>query len=1247
MLSALIQSDEGVNAVWVFLKSLEQAMQTLSSKESNDVADLRDSLSGANDYTDKAVNKLYTYVDAMNGGVGGLIDSTSYDPSGLPTDKPCTLIALGSGTFTNLKDVNNTAITVSQSNSITVFFRAAHITYWNYKTEVLTAPPMDDTPTNGNTTHVVSSDGVYDFVMAHGIDNVDVADVTGSDYLKDRIVYSMRKNMGTVSEPDYEIIAEFTIPIATATKAGLMPAYIDGVFDVNRYVGSNTPYDSLSQVLNNAATLIPTAVRRGGMSIKFIQSSDNKYVQYRYMGNSIANADFTNTDNWQGVDDEPTAGSNNLVKSGGIMPKVSALIAEPLVNNKLYIPGDFVAYNGTILKNISPSIGYYTASKWSNATATDVIDTLYLPKIVPGGKNILDPRFLSSGIQFNSADGTFAGNSNYKSYVCLPVNGGETITLSLNYGAGYWVEYDSNRNVIKTTQKASGVNTLTLDSNTAFISFSIASNDSNVILTYSSTTVPYEDFYPVVDKSWIPRTDDVVAILNRLGIVEDNNVLRLSLTSGKNLFDKSKGFYQGFLYATSAIDFNTKPYISGTYCNTPPIPVQGGEKVTLSSTAQLNNVFNVQYDANGNVLTGTASDDAHKTIQLHEDAAYIRCSLKYSESANFQVEYGTASTEYEEYRVVVAEEGLTPTVEDIVNKKYKIASFKDYPIGRNLYNKANVRNNPLYSATAPMSDGIPYISGTYCSTNLIPVFGGRDVIVNYNGTTNSTYTIAYDVDGNIVLALQNTAANAKFKLPETAAWLRVSFKYSDNDVLQIEYGTVSTGYESYIGGSFIDYTQLYSKWVNDIVSKQVDAEFICPSRLYAMAGKNNLLYYRQMIIGDCNVPVSLSQTSLLRLYKEYIRVYDAAAKNITTTISTRGTMYQGRTAVACKNVVAPASEKTIKILPIGDSMTDLGYYETWLKEYLGDDNVNVEYIGSKGNPPIIYEALSGGNLSWITADKGAAYIVEVSNMDAYPHTGYGPVTYKDSNNVVWECKGAKLTLSEGKYSGKLKFAIFNSDGTPVDHAVIPASGILTKANSKAGDATISYSNAVEVNYNPFWNINDSVIDIDNYLAKWGFDTPDVILMQFGYNEGMSDSAMLRYAITATSRAKAFIDSVHQQLPNCKIIFGVEPYGAEVSHVFGQGAIGTKKDFMNQFMKQMIATFDNATYSFVYLVPTYGKMSTTYGYGALIQQNFSVYQDANITTLQQGLDGVHPPYDYGAKEMALGYEPVVVEIANSL
>ena len=80
-------------------------------------------------------------------------------------------------------------------------------------------------------------------------------------------------------------------------------------------------FASLSTLLSseNLSTLIPSSVRCGGMNIRFVQSSDNKYVQYRLMSSTFS----TKKSNWQGVDDEPTTGSDNLVKSGGVFDKLN------------------------------------------------------------------------------------------------------------------------------------------------------------------------------------------------------------------------------------------------------------------------------------------------------------------------------------------------------------------------------------------------------------------------------------------------------------------------------------------------------------------------------------------------------------------------------------------------------------------------------------------------------------------------------------------------------------------------------------------------------------------------------------------------------------------------------------------------------------------------------------------------------------------------------------------------------------
>ena len=72
------------------------------------------------------------------------------------------------------------------------------------------------------------------------------------------------------------------------------------IYDVS-YHNNNATFGSLSELLSseNLSTLIPTEVRCGGMTIRFVQSSDNRYVQYRLMSNEFT----TDTTQWA-IDDE-------------------------------------------------------------------------------------------------------------------------------------------------------------------------------------------------------------------------------------------------------------------------------------------------------------------------------------------------------------------------------------------------------------------------------------------------------------------------------------------------------------------------------------------------------------------------------------------------------------------------------------------------------------------------------------------------------------------------------------------------------------------------------------------------------------------------------------------------------------------------------------------------------------------------------------------------------------------------------
>ena len=127
-----------------------------------------------------------------------------------------------------------------------------------------------------------------------------------------------------------EVISQLqTITDAVPTKDSVKPMQSGGVLlhgsalDISELCATENPhkpatFEDLSAALTALAAL-PATYRKGGMSIKYEQTPDNKYVQFRYMETDATTVDtFTDPTNWQGVDENPTLGSKNLVESGGV-----------------------------------------------------------------------------------------------------------------------------------------------------------------------------------------------------------------------------------------------------------------------------------------------------------------------------------------------------------------------------------------------------------------------------------------------------------------------------------------------------------------------------------------------------------------------------------------------------------------------------------------------------------------------------------------------------------------------------------------------------------------------------------------------------------------------------------------------------------------------------------------------------------------------------------------------------------------
>ena len=89
-----------------------------------------------------------------------------------------------------------------------------------------------------------------------------------------------------------------------ASQAKLTKVESEAIYDVSAH-NNNAVFESLQSLLSNSdlSSLIPTSIRCGGMSIRFINSY-NKYVQYRYTGiETTGNPNpFLDIANWKCTD---------------------------------------------------------------------------------------------------------------------------------------------------------------------------------------------------------------------------------------------------------------------------------------------------------------------------------------------------------------------------------------------------------------------------------------------------------------------------------------------------------------------------------------------------------------------------------------------------------------------------------------------------------------------------------------------------------------------------------------------------------------------------------------------------------------------------------------------------------------------------------------------------------------------------------------------------------------------------------
>ena len=893
-------------------------------------------------------------------------------------------------------------------------------------------------------------------------------------------------------------------------------------------------------------------------------------------------------------------------------------------------------------------------------------------KLNSTGKNKIN---LSNKIDgyFLNLSGNLVSHSSYCISNYIEIKSSTQYYISkTNVGGANHIIYDKNLNVLSTIKDGA----VTTPSDAKYIRLSISTNALDTAMLFEgNAATTYEPFTDNYDNEQKFAELETQMASNKTEL-ETQMASKTNASLGKNMFDKSTvkdGYY---------IDASGNLKTNSTLSLSHYIKVNPNTSYYIQNT-NTGGASNVWFDKEFNAIEEAAKSGATTSPV---DAKYIRLSISTNALDTAMLFEGNAATTYEPFTdnyeneqqfkelQVMLDETNTHLTE--VEKK-----LPKMTVGKNLFDPDKAGNGFL------RQNGTVANSTTYVTSDYIAVEGGK-MITAHPLALGPIYFSQYDSDKTFITSTQNKQT-LTITLESNTAYVRATFLASNYKTEgQIEYGSTATEYEPFhyviseeslpegIGSGT---TQ---DEVKQIINEEVfPAKLVLPSSLYFKANRQNNLYYKQAIKCSChdNFDFSVSNTTL-KVFDRQLSGTPANSSVFNNKLTLRkfGKLLQ-ELQVKFNILANPSSHKTVKILDSGDSISDLGGWQVELKNLLEEDNVTVEYIGTMINrtkttgssyaEDIWGEVQSGGNMSFITEPKGAAKILTVSGITELPVTGYPGTSYLDGNNISWVVRGFRLTAgSDGKYSGKLKLGKFSSDpnygdGTEDDTSGtgnFPSSGTITKTrsangNTLAGDATITYTSADDARYNPFWNPSTDELDFKYYFDYWGFDAPDIFILQWGYNEVKSYEDVNSESVqTARLRAKQIIDKFHNQYPDTKFVFGLEVYGAELM-TFSGGSNNNnspKKYSVLSFAEEIISLFEgnddtgNPYSDYVTLVPVYAMMDNIYGYGSLSEKSLCDLYDATTTVLQNGRDGVHPSYDSGGlREIGRAYEPAVLSLIN--
>lgn len=322
--------------------------------------------------------------------------------------------------------------------------------------------------------------------------------------------------------------------------------------------------------------------------------------------------------------------------------------------------------------------------------------------------------------------------------------------------------------------------------------------------------------------------------------------------------------------------------------------------------------------------------------------------------------------------------------------------------------------------------------------------------------------------------------------------------------------------------------------INQIKSLGLDLSL--PNQINAIVGDTLQLFYRGIIkavnpyiydiVINCNVGRSFPRYFQLDATETGTQTFEIKVKD-----SSGNVIVSKSCPIVIKQAVkAPTTQKNVLI--IGDSLTNARIYPVEAFRRLvktggtpaGLGYGNIDFVGRK--KASVEGSIIGveGNSGWSWRDYltvgRKAFTFAITAPTIMPAV---EAVYRDANNKTYTMWWDYSTTS-------VKMLVDDMVSTP------PASGTLTKV-SGTGDATITYSSAVQSSGNPFWNDATGALDVPGYVNKWCGGKLDIVYCLLTWNAQYGNrtdfSAFVNYA-------KTLFTHIHSHYPDAPIkLMGVQ------------------------------------------------------------------------------------------------------------